>query len=424
MVAAIIRTRGRGPSQPVCFRASRVCAKTAPDSSVSQLPDAKRWRDADQKSLNGSNILNIGSEVSSDADAELLLEQTGALVQVTLNRPRAYNAINYVMRAALTEALPGISRDPETYAMVIRSASEKAFSAGADVREIIACAKSDIAAAREGFKAEYTLNWQLECFTKPTASLMDGMVIGSGVGITTYGTHRVAGEGYSFSMPETAIGLFPDVGVAYVLARLPDEIGIYMGLVGARIGRADAFDLGLVTHAISRTHFAEIIAELSDAQPIDPVLDTRHEDPGPRALEPLRETITHCFSASTVEEIVERLKAVTGANADWAKGVAADILTRSPASLKVTLAHLRRAKSMTLKDVLEMDYRLACRFLDGYDFGEGVRAALIDKDGKPAWQPATLEDVDDAMVESYFAPGDKAHDMTLPPREVAQAIKR
>jgi len=350
--------------------------------------------------------------------AELLFELDGALGLITLNRPSAYNAINYAMRASISEAIPKMIPNPEIYALVIQSNSDKAFSAGADVREIVQCARKDIGAAKAAFKAEYTLNWQLESFIKPTVSLINGMVIGSGVGITSYGTHRVAGERYRFSMPETAIGLFPDVGVASLLANMPDEIGIYLGLSGAKVGRADAYRLGLATHCIESRHFEAIKNDLKEAQPVDPVLDDRHVDPGPGILDPLRETIASCFSAPAVEEIIDRLKAHEGENADWARKVAADLLTRSPTSLKVTLEHLRRARSMKLREILQVDYRLACRFLEGHDFYEGVRAALIDKDGNPNWQPATLEEVDTSQVEAYFDPMGKG-EMVLPSREKA-----
>jgi len=351
-------------------------------------------------------------------EADLLFEMDGALGLITLNRPRAYNAINYAMRARISEAIPNMVPNPEIYAFVIQANGDKAFSAGADVREIVNCARNDLGAAKAAFKAEYTLNWQLENFTKPTVSLINGMVIGSGVGITSYGTHRVAGERYRFSMPETAIGLFPDVGVASLLAKMPDEVGIYLGLCGAKLGRADAYGLGLATHCIESRHFEAIKNELKDARPVDPVLDERHVDPGLGDLEPLRATIAACFSAPRMEEIIARLKDVKGENADWAGKVAAGLLTRSPTSLKVTLLHLRRAKSIKLRKILQVDYRLACRFLEGHDFYEGVRAALIDKDGKPNWQPATLEDVDTSLVEAYFEPMGE-DEMVLPPREKA-----
>ncbi len=356
------------------------------------------------------------------AEHELSVERRGALALITLNRAKALNALNYKMRERMSEVFPTFARDSETYAVAIQSNSDKAFSAGADVREIIATAKKDIAQARKGFKDEYSLNWLLECFSKPTVSLMNGMVIGSGVGISAFGTHRVAGERYRFAMPETAIGLFPDVGVAYVLSRLPGDMGTLIGLTGARVGRADAYHLGLVTHCIPSAQFGEIIEGLSDAQPVDPLLDDRHRDPEPGDLQKRAGVIAECFGGERVEDIIERLKSVTGSDTEWAKSVIDDLQTRSPLSLKVTLKHLRAARHMDLRETLQVDYRLACRFLDDHDFYEGVRAALIDKDANPKWQPQNLSDVTDAKVKSYFQPLAEG-ELILPSRAEMQAAR-
>ncbi len=328
----------------------------------------------------------------------------GAAAVVTLCRPRALNALNEAMRTALASALPAIARDPMVYCMVLRSDSAKAFCAGGDVRELVSWARTDPHRARRAFAEEYRLDWALECFSKPTIALIDGLLMGSGVGLTLYGTHRVAAAGYAFAMPETSIGLFPDVGVAHAFARMPDEVGMYLALSGRSIGRADALALGLVTHCIDAEHFPEILAALADAEPVDKLLDARHRDPGPGKLPPLKDTIRQCFSAQSVVEIVDRLDGVTGTEADWAGALRDELLTRSPTSLAITFRHVREAAHRSLSDVLEIDYRLACRCLEAGDFAEGVRAALIDKDGKPAWRPSSVEQVSEAAIASYFAP--------------------
>jgi len=356
-------------------------------------------------------------------DDDLEIKANGALAVITLTRAHAYNAINYEMRAAMSRFFPQIARDPQIYAVVLQSNSEKAFSAGADVREIIARARDDINASRQAFKEEYSLNWQLECFTKPMVSLMDGMVIGSGVGISAYGTHRVGAQKYKFAMPETAIGLFPDVGVAHILSKMPSEMGIYIGLTGRTLKRPDAYALGLLTHCIAASEFDAIRAALSDAQPVDPILDDRHQDPGPGELAQHQETIDRCFSAPTVEDIIESLKGVAADQQDWARKVVADIEKRSPLSLKVTLRHIRCARNMDLRQTLQVDYRLACKFLDGSDFYEGVRAALIDKDGNPSWQPSSLEEVSEQLVDSYFETLGP-DELILPLRGEVQTVRR
>jgi enoyl-CoA hydratase len=351
-----------------------------------------------------------------------LIEPRGSCAVITLNRPRALNALTVAMRAALAEAFPRFAREAQTYCVVIQSASEKAFSAGGDVREIVRLAREDKERARRAFKDEYALNWLHECFSKPTISLIDGPVMGSGVGISLFGTHRVAGEKYRFAMPETAIGLFPDVGTAWTLSRLPNFIGMYLGLTGRSIGAADAYALGLLTHSIPAARFEEIKAALADTWPVDTVLDERHVDPGPGELDAYAATIAHCFEAPTVEAIIARLDAVDGAQRAFAQGVMADLAARSPTSLKVTHRHIRDARALDLRQTLSIDYRLACAFLDNHDFYEGVRAALIDKDGAPKWMPARLEEVTPAMVEDYFRPMGP-EELALPTRPEMQAAR-
>ncbi len=362
----------------------------------------------------------VGETLTETSDVEV--EARGTLALITLNRSKALNALTIGMREKLLQSFPRLSRDPTIYAVVIQSASPKAFSAGSDVREVTALGRSDKAAARRAFQDEYALDWQIECFSKPTVSLIDGMVMGGGVGISVYGTHRVAGERYSFAMPETMIGLFPDVGVCHALARMPGHIGMYLGLTGRSIGRADAIALELVTHCISSAEFPAIIAELANTLPVDPLLDRRHTDPGPGDLPQHADTIAQCFSAAHVEAIIERLSAVVGRDQDWARDVAKDLNARSPLSLKVTHRHIRNSTALDLRQVLQIDYRLGCRFLDGHDFYEGTRAVLIDKDGQPKWQPARMADVTPAMIEDYFAPLGDA-EWALPTRAEMQAAR-
>ena len=356
------------------------------------------------------------------AEQHLKVTNVGAMGLVTLDRPRALNALTRAMRNGFGDVLTRASRDPNTYCVVVQSASPKAFSAGSDVREILTIARTDLVTARLMFAEEYARNWHCECFSKPTISLIDGLVMGGGAGISLYGTHRVAGEGYKFAMPETGIGLFPDVGTCHAFARMPDHIGVYLGLTGRTIGRADAFALGLATHCIAASQFDEIKALLAQAEPVDAVLDDRHAAPGEGELAAYRETIARCFAADTMEEIIARLNAVSGANTAWAQTVALELLSRSPLSLKITLRHIREAAALDLRETLHRDYRLGCHCLEGSDFTEGVRAVLIDKDGAPKWNPARLEDVTAAMVEAYFAPRAEGEPV-LPTRVDMQAAR-
>lgn len=352
---------------------------------------------------------------------DITIQTDRSVAVITYRRTSALNALTRAMRAQMLSAYPRFARDPMIYAVVQRSTSPKAFSAGADVREIIALAQQDMAEAVRAFQEEYALDWQIECFSKPTVSLIDGIVMGGGVGVSQFGTHRVAGEGYRWAMPETKIGFFPDVGIAHVFARMPDSIGMYLGLTGRPVGAADAYALGLVTHCIPSREFDVIVEGLADVWPVDPLLDERHVEPGPGALAPVTEVIAHCFGAPSVEEIVGRLAAVSGSHAEWAREVAVDLGQRSPVALKVTHRHIRECSARDIRETLMADFRLACRFLAGADFKEGARAALIDKDGAPRWRPARLEDVTEAMVADYFAP--LPEDWVLPTRGEMQEAR-
>ena len=361
-----------------------------------------------------------------EADTQhVQINRRGAAANILLDRPATLNALTTAMRAEIGSAFPGFARDPMVYAALLKSSSPRAFSVGGDIREISSWARENPQEARRSLAEEYALNWLLECFSKPTISLIDGLVMGSGVGVSIYGTHRVAGESYVFAMPETSIGLFPDDGLAWTFARLPQRTGIYLGLTGRRIGRADAFRLGLATHCIPAARFAEIEDALAEADPVDPVLDSRHEDPGLGELDARRELIDTHFAASSVEEIIASLTSAAckgGEAADWCQGVLADLKFRSPTSLKVTLRHIREAKARDLRQTLVIDYRLACRFIEGRDFHEGVRAAVIDKDRAPRWQPDRLEDVSEAMVDRYFAPM-PGEELVLPTRQEMQSAR-
>ncbi|MEO1650957.1 MAG: enoyl-CoA hydratase/isomerase family protein [Pseudomonadota bacterium] len=349
-------------------------------------------------------------QIAPDGDISIAKENAAGMI--TLTRPRALNALTDAMRTAIADALPRFANDPIVYALVIRSGSDRAFCAGGDVRELVEMAAHDVSAAHASFGREYRMDWMLECFPKPTVSLINGFVAGSGVGLTLFGTHRVAGEAYAFAMPETAIGLFPDVGVCHHLARMPHEIGTFLGLTGVTIGRGDAIKLDLATHAISAAHFEAIEMALSEARPVDPLLDGLKEralnDPTP--VWDRRDAINRIFSGNDVGAILARLEveATSGSDdAGWA-GEMGDLLkARSPLSLAVTLKHLRRAGSLDIRETLIADYHLAGHFLGGHDFHEGVRALLIDKDKAPRWQHAHVGDVAPEVVAFYLsqAPG-------------------
>ena len=340
--------------------------------------------------------------VESDA-AELVVGREGAVGLLTLNRPRALNALNTAMRASIAEALKKWATDPEIYAVVLAASGGKAFCAGGDVRELVDWVRGDAAKARLSIAEEYRLVWQIDCFPKPIAVLIDGLVMGSGAGISMFATHRVAGPNYAFAMPETALGFFPDVGATVFLGRLPGAIGTYLGLTGERIGRADAHALGIASHCIDPEHYPSIRKALADADPVDPLLDGLHKDPGEGPLAARREAIDRCFGAGDIPAILARLEAETGEHGEWARAALARLAKASPTSLAVTLRQLREGKLLGLKAALEREHRMSVNLMGSHDFAEGVRALLVDKDGAPRWRFAASE-VSSAEVEKVFAP--------------------
>jgi enoyl-CoA hydratase len=345
----------------------------------------------------------------------------GAVALVTLARTEKRNALTIAARARLAESLPTFARDPQVYAVLIRSGVDGHFCSGGDVIEMAALADRDMEAAEKALGDEIVLVWMAECFTKPTVSLIDGAVMGGGNGISRFGTHRVAGERYRFAMPETGLGFIPNNGLAHTFARLPKDIGMYLALTGESLGRADAYHLGLATHCIPAGDFAAITSALADAEPVDAELDRRHQDPGPAPLLALGEVITRTFGAGTVAEIISRLEREQGPHAAWAHATRARLHERSPTALAVTHRLVREASSMQLNEVLELEHALACRMMELPDIHAGVRARLIERSQSVRWRPGRIEDVAAAMLEAIFSGPEQQH-IRLPTRQEMQRL--
>lgn len=300
---------------------------------------------------------------SLDQTQGITIEKRHAAGIVTLARAHKRNALTAAMTRTLALAYPQFARDPIIYAAIVRSAGTGVFSAGADLDEVAVLCAGDRDAARAAVGDAIGLCWLHEAFTKPTISLINGMVIGSGFGLGLHGTHRVAGEGYAFACPETGIGLVPAGGICHVLARLPGSIGCYLALTGTTIRRADAFRLGLVTHCLPANAFDGVVRELADAEPVDSILDPAHGDPGPGELAVLEAVIARCFSAPSVEEILVRLDAEGGVHATWAEETAARLRRRSPLALKVTRRLLAEAATLDLRELLMLEHRVLCSLM-------------------------------------------------------------
>lgn len=360
--------------------------------------------------------------VDDGAGDAIALGQRGAAAIVRLQRPERLNALSQAMQLSLRGWLPRLAKDAGVYAVVVRSSLDRMFSVGGDVREILDLAARDVGSARAGLASELELCWHMECFSKPTVSLIDGLVMGTGVGITLYGTHRVAGERYRFRMPETAIGYFPDCGVVHAFARMPHGIGTYLGLTGAEAGPVDALALGLVTHVIPRAEHDEVEARLADADPVDPVLDSRHREQGTGPLMAQAERIGRYFAAPSVAEILARLAKPRPADADWAAETLTILRSRAPLALCLTLRAIENARHLDIREALSQDYRLAHRLVADADFQEGARAVLIEKDRRPRWRHAQVEDVRAEEVERHFASLGPA-ELALPTRAEMQAAR-
>ena len=329
------------------------------------------------------------------------LRKEGAAGHITLDRPKALNALTFDMVAAMLARLREWARDPEIKAVVLDAAPGRAFCAGGDIRAIYESGKKRDGHAAQFFTTEYRLNATIKHFPKPYVSLIDGLVMGGGAGITIHGAIRVVSENALFAMPETAIGLFPDIGASHFLNLLPGRIGLYLALTGARISPADMIHAGLATHFVASKDFAEIVARIAQGEEPASVLAGLAGEPGPSELAKNRAAIDHAFAQTSVEDIVPALK-----NEGERGRAATDMLARcSPTSLKLTFRQMKEgAAQPDLESGLAMEYRLALRVLEGHDFYEGVRAVLIDKDQTPRWRPDTLSAVSDAEIARYFAP--------------------
>ncbi|MGV1013334.1 MAG: enoyl-CoA hydratase/isomerase family protein [Methyloceanibacter sp.] len=322
---------------------------------------------------------------------------------VTLNRPSRLNALTREMFEALSAQYQLWAPAPHIYGVVMQSAHPTVFSSGGDLKVLHELSEQGaVQAIREFYRAAYTHVWVLEKFIRPNVPLIDGLVFGGGIGITYYGTHCVAGEGYRFAMPQVGIGFLPDIGGTYFLPRLLGWTGLYLALTGRMIGPADAYRLKLVTHYIPSAHFGVIKDALSDNHPIDRLLDGLHRDPGEGELVRLTPAIDRVFSAPSVEAIFERLDAERGEHEAWAQETAAKLREKSPTSLKVAFAQMTRGKSLDLAGALRLEFRLASHLVARPDYREGIAARIAGKGRAPNWSPNTLDAVDDDDIERMF----------------------
>ncbi|RZJ43536.1 MAG: enoyl-CoA hydratase/isomerase family protein [Brevundimonas sp.] len=338
-----------------------------------------------------------------NSEPEILTRIQSGVGVITLNRPKALHALNRAMCEAMIAALQAWRDDEAVQSILIDHSGERGFCAGGDIRMIAESGAGDASEARAFFKTEYQLNHLLFEYPKAVTAIVDGIVMGGGVGISEPADVRIATERTTYAMPETGIGLFPDVGGGWFLPRLPGQTGVWLALTGARLKAADTVLLGIHTHYLPSDAVEAFRAILSadPAYPID-VADGLEDDPGEAPIEAHLEAIDRLFAFDTVEEIFAALEAD---GSEWALAQLAALKTKSPQSLMVSLRQLRTgAKLETFAENMAMEYALGGRVVRTHDFQEGVRAVIVDKDNAPKWSPADLSGVTDAMLDALFAP--------------------
>lgn len=331
--------------------------------------------------------------------------------RIRLNRPKALHALTHDMCAGIVNALLRWAEDDNVFAIMIDHLPapdgdpklSRGFCAGGDIAVIATSAKGDCTEAERFFHLEYRMNHLLFVYPKPIVAFIDGIVMGGGVGLSLPARFRVATERTVFAMPETGIGLFPDVGGGWFLPRLPGRVGAWLATTGARIDGADCAAIGLATHYIPSDHLDPIKARiLIDPAGLEEILNENAVTPPPSKLEAARPDIDRLFASNRAEDIVAALEADGG---EWARQQRAVLATKSPQTIKVALRQLAEGARMeSFADNMAMEYGLACAILRRPDFVEGVRAVIFDKDNAPSWSPATLEEVSEPMIDAIFAP--------------------
>ncbi|HEX8553929.1 MAG TPA: enoyl-CoA hydratase/isomerase family protein [Sphingomonas sp.] len=334
---------------------------------------------------------------------DLIIQRDGAVGRIRLNRPKALHALNTAMCVGVLDALEAWRNDPAVALVMIDHAEGRGFCAGGDIRMLGTSGAGDGAEARAFFLAEYRMNHRLFTYAKPIVAWMDGITMGGGVGISQPARYRIATENTRFAMPETGIGLFPDVGGGWYLSRLPGRIGQYLALTGARLNGAECHALGLATHYMRAERLGEakarIVAGPSGVETILAELSAPIPD---AAILAHAEAIDRLFASDTLEDV---FAVVEADESEFARATLATLRTKSPQAMKVSLKLLLEGRTMaTFEDEMRQEYAVATRVVQRPDFAEGVRAVIIDKDNAPRWNPSRVEDVSDHVIDQIFAP--------------------
>ena len=344
------------------------------------------------------------------AMADVRTEKHGRAGLITLNRPKALNALTHDMCLEMIKALQAWGQDDSVDVVIVRGKGEKAFCAGGDIRLLHDSGKAGDGKAYLFWRDEYRLNHLIKRYPKPYVALIDGIVMGGGVGVSVHGRFRVAGDRTLMAMPETGIGFYPDVGGTYFLPRLPGWTGYWMGLTGARLKAADTLALGVATHFVASDRHADLTKALSEGGDVEKILAKFASDPGPAGSDDARNDLDKHFSKESVADIVDSLNAADDA---WTQKQLLNLAAKSPTAVLLTFEALRRGEKLSFEDAMRQELRLSIACLSGRDFYEGVRAVVIDKDQSPAWSPGHVDDVDQAVIEAAFTPLADDQEMTF-----------
>jgi enoyl-CoA hydratase len=339
------------------------------------------------------------------SEPEIICEKAGCCGVITLNRPKALNALTLNMVREMAGALDRWERDPGVARVIIKGAGGKAFCAGGDLRILYDLGRAGRHAEQLSFwREEYCLNRRIKLYPKPYVAVADGIVMGGGAGISVHGSHVIAGEHFTFAMPETGIGFFPDVGATFFLPRLPGNAGVYLALTGARMTCGDALAFGVAFAHVPSARHPNLAQRLIGGEAIAAAIAAESAPPPASALLPQNRSIERCFSAATLASILANLDDAGHAGSDFARSAAHAIRSKSPSSLAIALRQMQIGAKLDIGEALRTEFRIVSRIARGHDFYEGVRAVIIDKDNRPLWKPAGMESVEPAGIEAYFAP--------------------
>lgn len=339
--------------------------------------------------------------VNSVDESPVLLRRDGHAAHIVLNRPRAINALTHEMVGMISAALEEWRYDDTVRTVVLTGAGDRGLCAGGDIVAMWRDAKAGGSESAAFWADEYRLNATIAAYPKPYVAIMDGIVLGGGIGLSAHAPQRVVTERSSIGMPETGIGFLPDVGGTFLLSHAPGETGTHLGLTAGSIGAGDAIAIGFADHYVPTDRLPALLASLATEDADEAIAAVERPAP-PSPLAEARTWLDAAYAGDDVLVILDRLRAL---GTEEASAAARTIEAKSPTSVRVTLRALREAARFdTLPPALDLEYRLALGFHRSHDFVEGVRAQVVDKDRNPQWQPAHVRDVDDATVAAYFEP--------------------